>query len=250
MWNLRRSGAVLSLPEQIADMISEAIIEGSYKPGQRIPEQQVAEAFKVSRGPVREALRLLEAEGLVVVLPRRGAQVTNLTIHEVDENFQIRAALLGLAARLLTERQTPETKKRVHALLQDLESVAKRAGDLNDYTDASLRMTLFFAEASENRKLQAMMSSLARQTMRYTRLALSEPSRRVESARKWKALVGLVERCEADKAELFAADMVRESGKFAGSLLARQEAENTDGNQAAATKGSKRAGRMPARGTT
>ena len=66
-----RLGAPLtqSLPEQIAARLSERIVSGTYTPGQRVMEQAVAEEFEVSRGPVREALRLLEKEGLVMILP-------------------------------------------------------------------------------------------------------------------------------------------------------------------------------------
>jgi DNA-binding GntR family transcriptional regulator len=66
-----------SLSEQIAAQLSERIVTGLYAPGQRIMEQAIAAEFAVSRGPVREALRLLERDGLVTILPRRGAQITN-----------------------------------------------------------------------------------------------------------------------------------------------------------------------------
>jgi DNA-binding GntR family transcriptional regulator len=92
-----------SLPEQIASRLSERIVSGAYTPGQRIMEQNVAEEFEVSRGPVREALRLLEKDGLVMILPRRGAQVTNPSIEEVNEIFDIRAMLNGLRDRLIAE---------------------------------------------------------------------------------------------------------------------------------------------------
>ena len=93
-----------SLPEQIAARLSERIVSGAYTPGRRILEQAVAAEFAVSRGPVREALRLLEKEGLVIILARRGAQVTNPTIAEVNEIFDIRAMLNGLRDRMMAER--------------------------------------------------------------------------------------------------------------------------------------------------
>ena len=93
----------LSLPEQIAARLSERITAGVYAPGRRVMEQEVSDEFSVSRGPVREALRLLEREGLVTILPRRGAQVTQLSIAEVREIFDIRAALNGLRDRQIAE---------------------------------------------------------------------------------------------------------------------------------------------------
>src|SRR3954471_8772805 len=93
----------LSLPDQIAARLSERIVSGAYAPGQRIMEQALAAEFAVSRGPVREALRILERDGLVTILPRRGALVTNPEIGEVKEIFDIRAMLNGLRDRLIAE---------------------------------------------------------------------------------------------------------------------------------------------------
>jgi DNA-binding GntR family transcriptional regulator len=76
----------LSLPEQIASRLSERIVSGAYEPGQRIMEQALAQEFAVSRGPVREALRILERDGLVTILPRRGAIVTDLSVDEVKKS--------------------------------------------------------------------------------------------------------------------------------------------------------------------
>src|SRR5690606_860114 len=99
---IARAAAALtrSLPEQIAARLSERIVAGAYEPGRRIMEQAIAAEFAVSRGPVREALRILERDGLVTILPRRGAIVTNLSIAEVKEIFDIRAMLNGLRDRL------------------------------------------------------------------------------------------------------------------------------------------------------
>src|SRR5262245_56256603 len=93
----------LSLAEQIAARLSERIVTGLYPPGQRVMEQAVAAEFEVSRGPVRESLRLLEKDGLVTILPRRGALVTKLSIDEVREIFDIRAMLNGLRDRAIAE---------------------------------------------------------------------------------------------------------------------------------------------------
>ena len=124
MFTLPRQAAPLtqSLPEQIAARLSERIVSGTYSPGQRIMEQNVAEEFEVSRGPVREALRLLEKDGLVMILPRRGAQVTNPSIEEVNEIFDIRAMLNGLRDRLIAEG--PHRAQLIPVLEQDIARLA------------------------------------------------------------------------------------------------------------------------------
>src|SRR5690554_866614 len=82
---------LLTLPDQIAEYIFKAIANGDYAPGERIREESLAEQFAVSRGPVREALRILENDSVVRILPNRGAHVTQLSIKEVSDIFEIRS---------------------------------------------------------------------------------------------------------------------------------------------------------------
>jgi len=87
------------------DQIRRAIIEGSYEPGARLVEQRIAEEFDLSRTPVREALRTLEAEGLVRIEPHRGATVRTLTVDDVVDLYALRARLEGYAAELAAARR-------------------------------------------------------------------------------------------------------------------------------------------------
>jgi DNA-binding GntR family transcriptional regulator len=87
------------MPLQIADALAHDIIEERYAPGARLNENQNAAQWGVSRSPLREALRILEKRGLVVITPQRGARVTALSIEEVEQLFEIRAVLVGLAAK-------------------------------------------------------------------------------------------------------------------------------------------------------
>jgi DNA-binding GntR family transcriptional regulator len=94
----------LTIPEQIADRVGIAIVKGEYGGGVHIPEQEIAAQFRVSHGPVREALRALERRGLVEILPRRGAFAVDISLDSIADVFNIRAVLLGLAARNLALR--------------------------------------------------------------------------------------------------------------------------------------------------
>lgn len=93
-----------SLPEQIAEACGRMIVEGRLRPGQRLTEMDLADRFGTSRGPVRDALRLLERRRLVDVLPRRGAFVRRLSLDMIADLFNVRIALAGLAIRTLAER--------------------------------------------------------------------------------------------------------------------------------------------------
>jgi DNA-binding GntR family transcriptional regulator len=175
-----------SLAEQIAERIYTAIVGGDYLPGERIREEELARAFGVSRGPVREALRILERDSVVRVIANRGAHVTPLSGRELNEIFEIRRVLAGAMVRRLGDAE-PALLVRFGEKVRHLERVAG-AADHAAYVAASVEVSLMLAHASGNERLAEIMRSLARQSWRYTQLALKDPQRRRESARNWRAL--------------------------------------------------------------
>ena len=96
---------LLTLPEQIAEQLARDIVSQALAPGQRLKEIELSTRFDASRAPIREALRLLELRGLVQIESRRGVTVTQLSAAEVDDLYEIRASLLGLAARRVALRR-------------------------------------------------------------------------------------------------------------------------------------------------
>lgn len=214
-----------SLPEQISARLSERIVSGAYAPGQRIMEQAVAAEFEVSRGPVREALRLLEKDGLVMILARRGAQVTNPTIEEVHEIFDIRAMLNGLRDRLIAE--SPQREALLALIEQDVARLVQAAelpGDGDEYIETVTRLNRLLTQAAGNRRLQAILGSLAVQTVRYTRLGLSTPGRRMQSVRHWQGLLHAIRKGDGDAAERIARQRVIDSRDAAVEQLRAQAA--------------------------
>jgi DNA-binding GntR family transcriptional regulator len=129
----------LTISEQIADRVGIAIVKGEYRGGEHIPEQEIAAQFRVSHGPVREALRALERRGLVEVLPRRGAFAVEISLDAIADVFNIRGVLLGLAARNLALREDVKSASA--------EFVA-RAGELNDLAAVRTTDPLAFAHAA------------------------------------------------------------------------------------------------------
>ena len=127
-----------TVPEQIADGVGVAILQGDYAPGERIGEQEVADRYGVSRGPVREALRALAARGLVEFLPRRGAFAIDISLDVIADFFNVRASLMGLAARCFTRTATM-------ASLQELDG---RIAVLAGLAAESQADAVAFAEAS------------------------------------------------------------------------------------------------------
>lgn len=96
------------LREIVFESLREAIIDGSLKPGERLMEVQLAEKLGVSRTPVREAIRKLELEGLLIMVPRKGAYVADVSLKDILNVLEVRASLEGLAASLAAERMTEE----------------------------------------------------------------------------------------------------------------------------------------------
>jgi DNA-binding GntR family transcriptional regulator len=203
---------MLSLPEQIAAQLAGRITAGSHAPGQRIMEQAVAAEFGVSRGPVREALRLLEKDGLVTILARRGAQVTKLSIPEVKEIFDIRVALNGLRDRGIAE--DPERLKllpMLEAEVAELARLARNARHSDDYVKCVFRLNRALTAASRSARLRAILDALAQQTLRYSKLGLASELRRRQSVRHWQELVKAVREGDGERAQRAAELRVRAS---------------------------------------
>ena len=214
----------LSLAEQIASRLSERIVGGDYAPAQRIMEQAVAVEFQVSRGPVREALRLLEKDGLVTILARRGALVTKLSIDEVREIFDIRAMLNGLRDRAIAE--DPERARLLPLLEKEVANLTRLARDAaqgDAYVEAVARLNRTLGQLLRNRRLKTILDSLALQTLRYSQLGLSTPQRRKQSVQHWQKLVKAIRDGDGTEAERIARQRVNDSRDAAIARL--QEAE-------------------------
>ena len=203
----------LTLAEQIADRIAESIIGGMYAPGDRISEQELADLFEVSRGPVREALRILESEDFVRILPRRGTVVTKLAPQEVEDIFHVRASLMGLAGRLTTERITPYVEQGLKWSLTQIDRLAA-AEDTDEFLRLAYQLSMFLAESSQNEKLEAMILSMARLTLPLTRRALTNARNRKMWAKNWHDIATAALAGDADAADKAAHKLVHETGAW------------------------------------
>ena len=105
------------LREVVCESLREAIRNGTLKPGERLMEIQLAEQLGVSRTPVREAIRKLELEGYVIMMPRRGTYVANMSMSDISDIFEIRSALESLSNGLAAKRITPDELEHLQNLL-------------------------------------------------------------------------------------------------------------------------------------
>src|SRR6187551_2350409 len=153
--NLAAATLVPTLPLQIAERIGVAIVEEKFAPGERLKEVELALAFGVSRATVREALRLLEKRGLVSILPQRGARVTELSKKELEDLFEMRAALLGLASGRVAGRLDLGGARELKAGLKALEETRANAGA---YARASTAMVETICRLCGNEQLAAYIA--------------------------------------------------------------------------------------------
>jgi GntR family transcriptional regulator of gluconate operon len=119
---LKPLDAPRSLAEDAADRIREQILAGGFGPGEHLVEAKIAEQLNISRGPVREAFKLLRAEGLLKEEPRRGTFVVSLTADDVREIYGLRAAIEGRAARLLARSRDPRALTKLVELADGIDA--------------------------------------------------------------------------------------------------------------------------------
>ena len=213
-WSPRPGAAALSLPEQIAEAIGAEVLRGELELGERIHEIDLAERFSVSRGPVREALRILERDGLVQIHARRGAHVTVLSVDEVEEVFEMRAVLLGVAVRRIAQRDDAPLRTEIRRRVDALRDYARR-DDAEGYVAEANALNLLLAASCGSVLLRNTYGALAHRTLRYTRLGLSTPERRHQSARNWRHLCVAIENRDGERARQMAERLVEQSKQTA-----------------------------------
>ena len=201
----------LTLPQQIADHLGHRIMNGDCRPGSRLKEEEFAEAYSVSRGPVREAFRILERRGFVEIVPRHGARVRAFDPADLASLFSVRAVLFGLAARQATERATEQRSSELVSQLA--EQVARlchsaEAMDISPREHAVLAGDAqhLIARFSGNRPLLRMLEEITSRAL--WRMAWSDPpldlttrTRRQQSARFWSDLLAAIRSGDATQAE-------------------------------------------------
>ena len=154
------------LRDVVFENLRAAILDGNLKAGQRLMEVQLAEQLGVSRTPIREAIRKLELEGLVVMLPRKGAYVANMSCKDLIDVLEIRASLEGLAAYLAAERRSDEEIVALEKVAKEFETCVREAD-----IEGVLKKDIDFHEKifmmANNKKLYQLITSLWEQVHRF-----------------------------------------------------------------------------------
>jgi len=204
--------------DQVLVALRQRIVNGDYPPGERLTEDRLASDFGVSRNPVREALRVVQAEGFVTMVPRRGAVVSSPDASTLADMFIVRERLETIAARLAAERATEADVARLRALLDAAREATDRL-DFSRVAELNSELHLRVIEISGNRWLSSIASALYLQVHWVFRIGAAQraPHSWIEHIR----LVDAIETGDGAEAEAAAAAHVNAASAAALQELAR-----------------------------
>ena len=156
----------LPLRDVVFNTLREAILRGELKPGERLMEIQLANKLGVSRTPIREAIRKLELEGLVLMIPRKGAEVAQITEKSLRDVLEVRRALENLAVQLACLRMSPQTLADLKAAARAFEEILG-GEDVTAVAEADVAFHDVIYMATDNQRLISLLNNLREQMYRY-----------------------------------------------------------------------------------
>lgn len=203
MWGSDRLARVAApLREQVTALVRNAILDQQLRPGDRLIERELVEQFGVSRATVREVIRELAAEGLVTVVPQRGAEVTRLSAADAADIYEMRAALEALAVRRFVQRADDGQIRQLRAAVEEISrsSEGAKADDSHDQLKAKDRFYDVLFEGSASVPLQQTLNTLQARVRLLRATSLSVPGRPAKAAEELLAVVDAVEARDAERA--------------------------------------------------
>lgn len=185
----------LPLRDVVFNTLRQAILRGELKPGERLMEIQLANKLGVSRTPIREAIRKLELEGLVLMIPRKGAEVAEITEKSLRDVLEVRRALEELAVQLVCEKITEEEIEELKAAAKEFENVLKD-GDITKIAEADVRFHDVIYMATDNQKLIQLLNNLREQMYRFRVEYLKREEVRPQLLAEHEEIIATIERRE------------------------------------------------------
>jgi len=174
------------------DEVVERILEGGLAPDSRVPEKLLCAQFSISRTPLREALKVLASEGLLDLLPNRGAVVARLTVRDVEEMFEVMGALEALSGELACSRMADDDIAEVRALHYQMVLYYRRR-NLPDYFRINQQIHEKIMDATDNAVLRMLYSNLAKRIRRARYMANMSDQRWARAVEEHEDILALLE---------------------------------------------------------
>lgn len=207
----------IQMPEETAEgytlggrvyhRIREDILNGTYKPDEELREIAIGKALGVSRTPVREALRQLELEGLVYIIPNKGAYVKGITEEDIRDIYMIRSRLEGLSARLAAEKITPEQLANLDEVIYLAEYHAANGHNEKVFEMDSKFHELLY-EACGSRQLHHLLSDYHHYVQKVRKLSVAKDVRAGQSTHEHKMILEAIREHDPEKAEKLAREHI------------------------------------------
>ncbi len=192
-----------SLRGRVFHKLREDILNGKYKEHEELKEVAIGEELGVSRTPVREAFRQLELEGLIQIVPNKGAYVTGITAKDVKDIYMIRSSLEGMCARLATEYITPEQLEEIEENVY-LASYHASKGHMEQMAELDNRFHHILYEACDSKMLQNLLQDFHQYVIRIRRKTLSTRERGIASNEEHRRIMEAIKDKNPDEAEKLA----------------------------------------------
>lgn len=205
------------------ELIREAIIDGRLEPGRRLKEEEVASELGISRTPVREALLILQAQGLVELTPNRGASVRSYETAEIEDMYQLRALLEGYAARRAAVRMKRRDIARLRKSCERF-SRLRAADDVVDLIKENLAFHNTILEVAGSERLMAMVRKVIELPLVYKSYYWYSPDQKLISDHYHNQLSNALEARDGERAELIMKEHIFEARDFLIAQLERRPA--------------------------
>ncbi|MCR4695403.1 MAG: GntR family transcriptional regulator [Pseudobutyrivibrio sp.] len=187
----------LPLRDVVFNTLREAILKGELKPGERLMEMHLANKLGVSRTPIREAIRMLEQEGLAVTIPRKGAQVAKMTEKDLQDVLEVRDALDALAVVCACQRMTSAQIVKLKEAMKAFETATK-TDDVRSIVETDEAFHDVIYAAADNPKLENIINSAREQMYRYRYEYVKNPAVYEQLISEHKAIIDGFERRDVD----------------------------------------------------
>ncbi len=211
------------LRDIVFETLRKAILDGDLKPGERVMEVQLAEKLGVSRTPVREAIRKLELEGLLEMIPRKGAYVADVSIKDVLNVLEVRASLEGLAASLAAERITEDEIDSLRKSAEEFETMNKN-NDRDGMVQKDTEFHSVLLNAARNNKLLSIVESLSDYVQRFRVIYFTEYSDAKNIMDDHRAILDAIKERDVEKANRVAQEHIENIGNY----LSAQNSDKTE----------------------
>lgn len=214
----------------VVQTLRTAIATGQFRPGEKLVERELCERFGVSRASIREALRQVEAEGLIVTIPHKGPAVARISVEEARQLYEVRALLEGYAGRKFAERRRPEDVAALASALNRLRT-AIESGNGSDLLSAKTEFYAALMAGCGNAYVGQMLTAVQNRitVLRFT--SMTQPGRSRNSLAEIEAVYDAIVSGDADSADVLCRKHITTAAEIALRVLAESEMQDAPGGE-------------------